>query len=165
MSTGFTHEKTVNTSIEYYTPKHIFDMLGVVFDMDVASPLEGPLPWIPAVRHLTSKEDGLASPWVGFVWCNPPYGKETIKWLKKMSEHKNGIALVFARTDTNWFHNHVTTADAILFLNKRIKFVDRDQNEGGSPGCGSMLIAWGEEGTKTLVAANNKYKLGMIVRP
>ena len=31
---------------------------------------------------------------------NPPYGKFTAKWLEKFINHRNGIALVFARTDT-----------------------------------------------------------------
>jgi hypothetical protein len=62
-----------------------------------------------------------------------------------MHEHRNGIALVFARTDTSWFHDYVAKADAILFLRGRIAFVDGLGATGGSGvGCGSMLIAWGE---------------------
>ena len=38
---------------------------------------------------------------------NPPYGSETPKWLKKLSEHGNGIALIYARTETRMFFNYV----------------------------------------------------------
>jgi len=35
------------SSDDYYTPAHIFEALGIEFDLDVASP-EGGIPWIPA---------------------------------------------------------------------------------------------------------------------
>jgi hypothetical protein len=59
---------------EWYSPAKIFDALGVEFDMDVASPGADIVPWIPAKRHLTKVEDGLTTPWKGFVWMNSPYG-------------------------------------------------------------------------------------------
>lgn len=61
-----------------------------------------------------------------------------------MSEHRNGIALVFARTDNAWFHDFVCKADAILFLKGRVSFVDGLCKAGkGGAGAGSMLVAWG----------------------
>jgi hypothetical protein len=44
--------------------------------------------------------------------------------LEKMHYHRQGVALVFARTDCKWFHDYVAKADAILFLKGRVKFVD-----------------------------------------
>lgn len=161
MAKGLVHESAKNISVEWYTPAWVFERIGLRYDMDVASPEEGPLPWIPADDFITPTRDGLATPWQGRVWCNPPYGPETIKWMRKMAEHGHGIALVFARTDTKWFHEHIATADAICFLNGRIRFCDRDGKEGGSPGCGSMLVAWGEDCVKALEASG----LGLVIRP
>lgn len=78
-----------------------------------------------------------------------------------MHEHKNGISLVFSRTDCAWFHESVAKADAILFLRGRIKFVDGLGVTGGSgAGCGSMLIAWGRENVAALEAMRD---LGHLV--
>jgi phage N-6-adenine-methyltransferase len=143
-TTGFTHESYKNISVDWYTPKYIFDNLGLTFDLDPCQPIKG-VPWIPAKKFYTEVDDGLAQEWNGLVWCNPPYGKFTKDWLKKMNNHKNGVALVFARTDCAWFHDYCTKADAILFLKGRIKFVDGLGKTGGSgAGSGSMLIAWGD---------------------
>ena len=35
---GFVHEAAVGNSVEWYTPKSVFDALGVGFDLDVCSP-------------------------------------------------------------------------------------------------------------------------------
>jgi len=100
-------------------------------------------PWVPAKKHYYEAIDGLSLPWDGCVWCNPPYGAATSKWLKRMHEHRNGVSLVFARTDTAWFHDYAAKADAILFVQKRIKFVDGlCATAGSGAGAGSMLIAW-----------------------
>lgn len=148
--TGFTHESQNAKTVEWYTPPSIFENLNLVFDIDVCSP-KGGLPWIPAKKFYSKEDDGLSQEWGGVVWCNPPYGKETGAWLNKMSKHKNGVALVFARTDCKWFHEHCATADAILFLKGRIKFVDGTGVTGGSgAGNGSMLVAWGKTGVSAL---------------
>jgi len=137
--------------------------LGLSFDLDPCAP-QGGLPWIPARRFLSLPDDGLAADWPdgGMIWCNPPYGPDTKKWLARMGQHGRGIALVFARTDTAWFHETAAGADAILFLNARVKFVDRsgkpplifDKKTGkakeSSPGAGSMLVAWGCSAARAL---------------
>ena len=76
--------------------------MGVEFDMDVASPGCDSVPWIPAKQHLTHAEDGLTTPWNGFVWCNPPYGLRSgkQKWIEKFVAHGNGVILLPAYTYT-----------------------------------------------------------------
>lgn len=142
---GFTHDKKNNETVDWYTPEWVFDEMGLEFDLDPCAP-KGGVPWIPAARHYSLPDDGLALPWKGRIWCNPPYGKHTGAWLAKMNEHRNGVSLVFARTDTAWFHESVVFSDAILFLRRRIAFVDGlGKTGGGGAGAGSMLIAWGDE--------------------
>lgn len=159
---GFTHESSdAMNQIEWYTPKWIFEAMDTKFDMDVCHPINT-IPYIPASKKYTIKDDGLNQPWIGKVWMNPPYGKSIDKWLEKFYNHQNGIALVFARTDTQWFHKYCATADAILFLSGRIKFVDGLGKKSGSPGCGSMLVAFGKENVKTL---ESMYEYGLIIYP
>ena len=77
-----------------------------------------------------------------------------------MHIHRNGIALVFARTDCAWFHNYVIQADTILFVQRRIKFVDGlGKTSGNGAGAGSMLIAWGAD---AVAALKNMSKYGAI---
>lgn len=52
-----------------------------------------------AARHYTVADDGLALPWHGRVWCNPPFGREAVKWPRRMRDHGNGIALVAYGSD------------------------------------------------------------------
>lgn len=153
---GFTHDNVDNQSVDWYTPQWIFDDLELVFDLDPCAP-QGGVPWIPAKQVYALPQDGLELPWSGRVWLNPPYGKYTKSWLKKMSEHGDGVALVFARTDCEWFQRYAATATAVLFLAGRIKFVDGlgvTSNNGA--GAGSMLLAWGGECARALVRMRAK---------
>jgi len=142
---GFTHESTHNETHEWYTPRPIFDALGLEFDMDVCSPGADIVPWIPAKDHVTVSRNGLSCEWSGRVWMNPPYGQETPFWMKRFAEHRNGVALVFSRTDTSWFHEWATRCDALLFLRGRIAFIPADPGKkASSAGCGSLLCACGD---------------------
>lgn len=147
---GFTHESTHNESIEWYTPPEIFTGLGIEFDLDPCSPGKDNS-FVPAKKHYTVEDDGLASPWDGTVFMNPPYGNHTPVWIRKFAEHGDGIALVFARTDVKWFQDNVDKFDAICFVSGRIRFYKGSVDErGGTPGAGSMLIAIGEKSVEAL---------------
>lgn len=154
MNKGFTHESTYNESKEWYTPKYIFDALGIPFDLDPCSPGGQIVPWIPALHHYTIEDDGLIKEWSGTVWVNPPYGSDTPKWMHKLNQHGNGIALVFSRTDVKWFHDYIPQADAICFIKGRVQFVRAEDawdythnlyKPCGGCGAGSMLVAYGSE--------------------
>lgn len=153
---GFTHDNVDNKSVDWYTPQWVFDELGISFDLDPCAPVGG-VHWIPAMLSYSLKDDGLTQPWFGNVWLNPPYGKHTGEWLKKMSVHRKGIALVFARTDCAWFHDYCIKADAILFIQRRVKFVDGlGVTSGNGAGSGSMLIAWGKDNVEALKRMSDK---------
>lgn len=68
-----------------------------------------------------------------------------------MAEHNNGIALLFNRMDSNLFQDIILkTAVSMKVLRKRIRFYQQDGTQGGSPGCGSVLFAFGEQNDKIL---------------
>ena len=118
-------EQHQETSNDHYTPKWVFDLLNVEFDIDVASP-PGGVPWIPAKRYFTQFDDGLTQNWEGFIWCNPPYGRVINAWIQKAYEHSiNGggrvVMLLPARTDTKWFHDYAIKGK-VEFLRGRLKF-------------------------------------------
>jgi len=117
------HEMSVGASSEWYTPPEIFDALGLTFDLDPCSP--GPDHWVPARKVYTQADDGLAQPWEGLVWLNPPFGGRNgqVPWLRKFLAHGNGIALLAARTSAAWFHDEAVKADCMLFPRGKTKFV------------------------------------------
>ena len=136
--------------MEWLTPPHIIKALGE-FDLDPCAPVKRP--WDMAKKHFTKADDGLVQPWQGRVWCNPPYGqKHTHRWLYKLAEHGNGIALIFARTGTRGFFESIwERADAVMFIKGKVRFhlVDGSLPKAG-PGTHSCLVAYGEENVKAL---------------
>ncbi len=146
-------------SDEWYTPRYVFEAIGIRFDLDVAAPVLGP-------RHVTTQfwyhmlRNGLRQPWHGTVWMNFPFGHQRNKqaWLKKFFDHGNGIALVPDRTSAPWFQEYAPQADVICWVSPKIKFERPDGSVGGSPGTGTALLAVG----LTASAALDQCGLGMI---
>ena len=122
----------------WLTPPEIFQALGQ-FDLD---PCFGdPRPWDTAAHHYG--DYGLEKPWFGRIWMNPPYGKEISKWMEKMAAHQNGTALVYVRTDTRWWKNHVSEyAHGLLFIYRRIQFYQFDGSIDKKSTSPSVLIAY-----------------------
>lgn len=143
---------------EWLTPPEIIRSLGE-FDLDPCSPIERP--WKTARHHFTVLDDGLNQEWKGRIWCNPPYGRETVKWLRKLADHGNGIALIFARTETRMFFETVwLKASAVLFIEGRLHFYHRDGSRAsGNSGAPSVLVAYGEANKDALKASGINGKL------
>lgn len=159
---GFTHETSAGGSPDWYTPPGIFAALGLRFALDPCAPTGG-LSWIPADRFISLPDDGLSADWSGCVWLNPPYGAETAAWIGKLSEHGNGLALVFARTDTRWWQSAVRRASAVCFIAGRVRFVAARSFEGKEapgPAAPSALVAFGED----CAAALDRADLGLVMR-
>ena len=74
-----------------------------------------------------------------------------------MAEHNNGIALVFSKIETKWFHDVVLGhATAVKFLYERTRFFRPDGTKGMKPRNGSMLVAYGIE--NAVILMNNTLK-------
>lgn len=87
-------------SDERYTPRWVFDGLGLTFDLDPASPIEGG-DCVPARLKLTRLDDGLAHDWVGLVWLNPPFSGFTA-WADRFVAHGNGVFLGPVSNSRSW---------------------------------------------------------------
>lgn len=131
----------------WLTPPHIIDALGP-FDLD---PCAAP-GWVTAERHITLPTDGLAAEWSGRVWLNPPYGREVWDWLARLADHGDGIALIFARTETEGFVREVWgKADAVMFLHGRLHFHHADGTRAAAnSGAPSCLVAYGRNNVEAL---------------
>ena len=143
------HQSARANSVNWLTPPHVLAALGA-FDLDPCAPATRP--WPTAATHFTETDDGLTQPWHGRVWLNPPYGQQTFRWMRRLAEHGNGIACIFARTETGiffpWVWDH---AEALLFLKGRLHFHQLDGTRArGNGGAPSVLIAYGAENARVL---------------
>jgi hypothetical protein len=139
-------------SSEWYTPPIVFEAMGAEFDMDVASPGREVVPWIPARIHLTKNEDGLKTPWEGFVWCNPPYGRRhgMQDWIDKFVAHRNGVIMLPNYTYTQWFQELAVKVDCILFPLFKIHCISRLYTGRSNSTLGNCLCAIGDQGIESL---------------
>lgn len=113
-------------SSEWTTPQDFFEALDQQFHFTLdpcATPQNA-----KCKRYFTKADDGLAQPWTGRVFMNPPYGRQIGKWVRKAYEEsqKNAeivVCLLPARTDTRWWHDYCLKGE-ILFVKGRLKFGD-----------------------------------------
>lgn len=150
------HETRTEKSTDVWlTPLALLNALGK-FDLDPC----GHPDW-PTAKNALYEPRGLLTPWEGRVWLNPPYSNVG-PFMKRLAEHQNGIALVFARTDTKWFHYYVLEeADSVFFIARRVRFHKPDGScpKGSSSGAPSCLVAYG---SKNAQAISKAYRDGLI---
>ena len=65
------------------TPQDLFDKYDAIyhFETDVCALPEN----AKCKRFFTSEIDGLKQEWTGVCWCNPPYGRQIGRWLKRLA--------------------------------------------------------------------------------
>ena len=112
---------------DWATPQETFDELNQEFNFTLD-------PCADEYNHKCSKyytkeQNGLIQDWGGeIVFCNPPYGREVKKWVEKCYREVNfgncicAVMLIFARTDTKWFHDYIYKKAEIRFIKGRLKF-------------------------------------------
>lgn len=138
------HQRSVGKSQVHLTPKRIIDILGP-FDLDPCAATVRP--WDCAANNIIEADDGLSQPWDGRVWLNPPFDRyQVAKWIQRLAEHGDGIALVHARTEAAWFEPIWRHAVLLLFLADRVKFCRPDGSEQpANSGAPVVLAAFGLE--------------------
>lgn len=119
--------------VEWYTPPEIraavLKALGGIVDVD---PCADPGRTFPATVHFTEEQNGLAQPWLGRVYMNPPYGRTISAWTTKLrDELRNGwateaVALLPARVDTTWWHE--LHPPVVCFIRGRLRFSGYEQS-------------------------------------
>ncbi len=122
------------------TPQDFFDKLNEEFNFTL-DPCATP-ETAKCKRFFTPEIDGLKQSWDNeVVFCNPPYGREIGKWVKKSSEARGGVVvmLIPARTDTKYFHEYIYKKSEIRFIKGRLKFVGKQKGSGSAP-FPSMLV-------------------------
>lgn len=99
-------------------------------------------------KYFTEEQDGLNQDWSDErVFCNPPYGRDVPKWVKKCFDETHtgncelAVMLLHARTDTRWFHDYIYhKADEVRFVKGRLKFGGQTTN---APFPSMVVVFWG----------------------
>jgi DNA N-6-adenine-methyltransferase (Dam) len=120
------------------------------FDLDPCA--ADPRPWDCAKINWTSGSLERDWPRALFVYENPPFDRNQVaRWVLKLSEHGNGICLLHARCETEWFQPIWQRAAAILFMRNRIKFCKVDGTEQpANSGAPPVIVAFGDEAVMRL---------------
>lgn len=124
------------------TPQWLFDELDKEFHftLDVCATPEN----AKCQKFYTKLENGLVQPWIGTIWCNPPYGKGIKDWVcRALLTAQTGntvVMLLPARTDTKWFHQYIYNREnvEVRFIKGRLKFGGH-QNSAPFP---SMIVVF-----------------------
>lgn len=131
------------------------------FDIDVAASNAN----AKCERYFTRETDGLAQPWAGRVWCNPPWS--TLRpWVEKAwrewdAGRVDAIVMLLPanRTEQTWWQDLVEPRRdrpgsplRVEFMPGRPRFVNRGKAGIGPnerPPCGCCLLIWGPRSTTT----------------
>ena len=112
---------------QWETPQDFFDQLDKEFHFTLDPCADGSNH--KCERYFTKEQDGLKQDWSGeIVFCNPPYGRKVGKWVEKCFQEvyvgkcKCAVLLLFANTDTRWFHDWIYHKAEIRFIKGRLKF-------------------------------------------
>ena len=118
---------------EWSTPQKFFDELDKEFHftLDPCATKEN----AKCSKFYTKEDGGLSKNWDNeIVFCNPPYGSETPKWVEKASKTKGLVVMLIpARTDTRYFHDYIYNKAEIRFIKGRLKFGGEQKGSGSAP--------------------------------
>lgn len=137
-------------NMNWCTPQDFFDKLDLEFGfvLDAAATDKT----AKCQRYYTPETDGLAQSWQcdGAVFCNPPYGRQLGKWVRKAwQEAQTGqviVLLIPARTDTAYFHDFIYGKAEIRFLRGRLYFTDEAGNAADCAPFPSMVVVYNGKG-------------------
>lgn len=134
--------------MDWATPQDFFDRLNAEFHFTL-DPCADDFNH-KCEKYYTEAQDGLNQDWSGErVFCNPPYGRDVPKWVKKcVDETTTGncllaVMLLHVRTDTRWFHDYIyNKADEVRFVKGRLRFGGQTTN---APFPSMVVVFWGRE--------------------
>jgi len=128
--------------MDWGTPQEFFDKLNKEFnfDLDFCANYQN---W-KCDDFYTPDIDALKQfPKGRRIFCNPPYGKDIKRFVKKcyeLSKDNFVVMLVPARTDTVYWHEYIFPHADVRFIKGRLKFEGEQKGSGSAPFPSAIVI-------------------------
>lgn len=146
-SWGVQSHKNTEERSRWETPWELFKCIeqhmGIMFVLDAAASKENR----KCLLHYGDGTCGIASPWLSWTWCNPPYTRTADFVKKAIEEKKNGTAsiiMTYAACDVAWFHSAFEHITEIIFIKGRVRSIDPKTGKisKNSPAKGHMIMVF-----------------------
>lgn len=131
--------------MDWETPQKFFNSLNKKFKFDLDACASDDNHKLD--NYITSEQTALNTSWCsGNVFCNPPYGRELGKFVKKAYEEhiKNKdrliVLLIPARTDTSYYHDYIYGKATVKYLRGRLKFEVDGVSTDAAPFPSALII-------------------------
>lgn len=127
MTRAENHQVIVGENDEWSTPQLLVDEICEKYNIhpiyDVCTTTQN----TKFDLHFTPENNALSQEWDDDFFMNPPYSQITL-WMQKAYEQHlkydvNALILVFAKTDTQWWHNYIENKAEVHFQKGRIRFL------------------------------------------
>jgi hypothetical protein len=153
-----------SADFEWITPSIYIEAARTVMgsiDLDPASSINANK-YVKSSKFYTIKNDGLSKVWHGNVWLNPPYGLTSENksnqsvWSERITREyttrniKQGILLINAVPSESWFHP--LWDNPICFVNRRIQFINPEDNTKTQPTHSSAIVYFGDDIRRFIIA-------------
>jgi phage N-6-adenine-methyltransferase len=147
------------------TPQKFFDLWDrkFHFERDVCAARDN----TKCRRFFTKQDDALAKLWTGVCWMNPPYNRQTHRWVQKAYDCSQVgatvVCLLPASTDTSWFHTWCTRGH-VVFVKGRLSFggATNRRGEGRARFASLVVVFHPPRGTCPLCRNVDLKKMGSV---
>jgi len=146
MSKSVQHLASIKVHDEWETPMHIYAKACADYSiypkLDICATDKNHV----CLEWYTKEQDAFKQPWNQSFFMNPPYS-DVKRWVQRAYtqhiRHKvNAMGLVYAKTDTKWWHEFVEGIAEVHFIKGRIKFFINGQQSKNSAPYPSCWIIW-----------------------
>ncbi len=136
------HLSIIKVQDEYETPQNLYDKACLDYKInpfvDVCATKENS----KCDDYFTKENDSLTKDWDIPFFMNPPYSRVADFMKKAYYESKKwnveGLILIYAKTDTKFWHSFIENKAEVHFLKGRIKFLKdgiKTKNSAPYPSC------------------------------